>query len=69
MSKSKQIIELEEEHTAHNYHPLPVVLAKGSGVHVWDVEGIRYIDCLAAYSAVNQGKLFCFSLLLTNHIP
>lgn len=48
-------IHLEEEHTAHNYHPIPVVLERGQGVHVWDVEGKRYYDFLSAYSAVNQG--------------
>ncbi|CAM9765622.1 unnamed protein product, partial [Choristocarpus tenellus] len=42
-------------YNAHNYHPLPVVLSKGSGVFVWDVEGKRYYDWLSAYSAVNQG--------------
>ncbi|WP_422859382.1 ornithine--oxo-acid transaminase [Flagellimonas sp. S174] len=52
---SKQLIELEEKHGAHNYHPLPVVLSKGEGVFVWDVEGKRYYDFLSAYSAVNQG--------------
>lgn len=46
---------LEDKHGAHNYHPLPVVLAKGDGVYVWDVEGKRYYDFLSAYSAVNQG--------------
>lgn len=46
---------LEDKHGAHNYHPLPVVLAKGEGVYVWDVEGKRYYDFLSAYSAVNQG--------------
>lgn len=48
-------IELEEKYGAHNYHPLPVVLAKGKGIYVWDAEGKKYIDCLSAYSAVNQG--------------
>jgi ornithine--oxo-acid transaminase len=48
-------IELEDQHGAHNYHPLPVVLAKGEGVYVWDVDGKRYYDFLSAYSAVNQG--------------
>ncbi|MFY8189751.1 MAG: aminotransferase class III-fold pyridoxal phosphate-dependent enzyme, partial [Bacteroidia bacterium] len=48
-------IALEEEHGAHNYHPLPVVIEKGEGVHVWDVEGKKYLDFLSAYSAVNQG--------------
>lgn len=52
---SKQLIELEDKHGAHNYHPLPVVLAKGEGVYVWDVEGKQYYDFLSAYSAVNQG--------------
>lgn len=48
-------IDLEDKHGAHNYHPLPVVLEKGEGVFVWDVEGKRYYDFLSAYSAVNQG--------------
>ncbi|TXF91456.1 ornithine--oxo-acid transaminase [Neolewinella aurantiaca] len=48
-------IALEDEHGAHNYHPLPVVLSKGQGCHVWDVEGKQYFDFLSAYSAVNQG--------------
>jgi ornithine--oxo-acid transaminase len=52
---SAQLIELEDKHGAHNYHPLPVVLSKGEGVYVWDVEGKRYYDFLSAYSAVNQG--------------
>lgn len=52
---SKDYIAKEEKYGAHNYHPLPVVLAKGEGVFVWDVEGNRYFDFLAAYSAVNQG--------------
>jgi len=52
---SQQAIELEDKHGAHNYHPLPVVLAKGEGVYVWDVEGKKYYDFLSAYSAVNQG--------------
>lgn len=52
---SQQIMELEEKYGAHNYHPLPVVLSKGKGVHVWDVEGNRYLDFLSSYSAVNQG--------------
>jgi ornithine--oxo-acid transaminase len=50
-----QTIELEEIHGAHNYHPVPVVLAKGEGVFLWDVEGKKYYDFLSAYSAVNQG--------------
>jgi len=52
---SQQAIELEHKHGAHNYHPLPVVLSRGEGVHVWDVEGKKYYDFLSAYSAVNQG--------------
>jgi len=52
---SRQAIELEEKYGAHNYHPLPVVLSKGEGVFVWDLEGKRYYDFLSAYSAVNQG--------------
>lgn len=54
-TKTDSFIELEERYNAHNYHPLPVVLERGLGVHVWDVEGKQYIDCLSAYSAVNQG--------------
>jgi ornithine--oxo-acid transaminase len=50
-----EFIELEERHGAHNYHPLDVVVARASGIWVWDVEGKRYLDFLAAYSAVNQG--------------
>jgi ornithine--oxo-acid transaminase len=49
------LMELEERYNAHNYHPIPVVLEKGKGVHVWDVDGKRYFDFLSAYSAVNQG--------------
>ncbi|WP_405606153.1 ornithine--oxo-acid transaminase [Polaribacter sp. Asnod1-A03] len=52
---SNEAIELENKYGAHNYHPLPVVLSKGEGVHVWDVEGKKYYDFLSAYSAVNQG--------------
>jgi len=52
---SKQAIDLEYRYGAHNYHPLPVVLARGEGVFVWDVEGKKYYDFLSAYSAVNQG--------------
>ncbi len=52
---SQQAIELEDKYGAHNYHPLPVVLTRGEGVHLWDVEGNRYYDFLSAYSAVNQG--------------
>lgn len=52
---SQQIIDLEDHYGAHNYHPLDVVLSRGEGIWVWDVEGNRYMDCLSAYSAVNQG--------------
>ena len=52
---SQYFINLEEKHGAHNYHPLPVVLERGDGVFVWDVEGKKYYDFLSAYSAVNQG--------------
>lgn len=52
---SQQAIDLENKYGAHNYHPLPVVLSRGEGVHVWDVEGKQYYDFLSAYSAVNQG--------------
>ncbi|PJB14624.1 MAG: ornithine--oxo-acid transaminase [Flavobacteriales bacterium CG_4_9_14_3_um_filter_32_8] len=54
-TKSQQAIELENNYGAHNYHSLPVVLEKGKGVYVWDVEGKKYYDFLSAYSAVNQG--------------
>lgn len=54
-TKSERLMELEDNYGAHNYHPIPVVLEKGEGVYVWDVEGKRYFDFLAAYSAVNQG--------------
>lgn len=61
--KTNQLIEIEQELGAHNYKPLDVVLSKGSGVWVWDVEGNKYLDCLSAYSAVNQGhchpKILC----------
>lgn len=52
---SQKAIDLESKYGAHNYHPLPVVLSKGEGVYVWDVEGKKYYDFLSAYSAVNQG--------------
>ena len=52
---SQKFIELEDRYGAHNYHPLPVVLKKGKGVYLWDVEGKKYFDFLSAYSAVNQG--------------
>jgi ornithine--oxo-acid transaminase len=55
MSLSEQLISLEDKYGAHNYHPIPVVIDRGEGVYVWDVEGKRYFDFLAAYSAINQG--------------
>src|SRR5690349_20491474 len=54
-SGASSFIGLEERYAAHNYHPLPVVLTRGEGAFVYDVDGKRYLDCLAAYSAVNQG--------------
>jgi ornithine--oxo-acid transaminase len=55
IDSSKRAIDLENKYGAHNYHPLPVVLSKGEGIYVWDVEGKKYFDYLSAYSAVNQG--------------
>ena len=52
---AQKAMELEDKYGAHNYHPLPVVLERGEGVYVWDVDGKQYFDFLAAYSAVNQG--------------
>lgn len=54
-ASSQELMQLEDQYGAHNYHPLPVVLARGKGVHVWDAEGKKYYDFLSAYSAVNQG--------------
>lgn len=54
-TRSEELMELENRYGAHNYHPLPVVLSRGEGVFVWDVEGKKYYDFLSAYSAVNQG--------------
>ena len=56
-SKTAAVIEREDKYGAHNYHPLPVALARGEGVFMWDVDGKRYYDFLSAYSAVNQGGL------------
>src|SRR5664279_1150130 len=53
--QTKEFIDLEEKYGAHNYNPLDVVIERGKGVWVYDVEGNKYLDCLAAYSAVNQG--------------
>lgn len=55
ISSSEEAIKLEDKYGAHNYHPLPAVLSRGEGVFMWDVEGKKYYDFLAAYSAVNQG--------------
>ena len=55
IKNSQDAINLEDKYGAHNYHPLPVVLSKGDGIYVWDVEGKKYFDFLSAYSAVNQG--------------
>ena len=55
ITSSKEAIALEDQYGAHNYHPLPVVLSKGEGVYLWDVEGKKYYDFLSSYSAVNQG--------------
>jgi len=55
ITSAREAIALEDKYGAHNYHPLPVVLTKGEGVYVWDVDGKRYYDFLSAYSAVNQG--------------
>lgn len=52
---TRHFLDLEARHGAHNYHPLPVVLSRGKGVHVWDVDGRRYFDFLSGYSAINQG--------------
>lgn len=57
MLKTTEFIALEEEYGAHNYHPLDVVLVRGEGVWVWDVDGNQYLDCLSAYSALNQGHV------------
>lgn len=55
IESQRHFIELEEAYGAHNYHPLPVVLERGKGIHVWDTDGKQYLDFLSAYSAVNQG--------------
>ena len=60
---SQEAIELENKYGAHNYHPLPVVLSRGEGIYVWDVDGKKYFDFLSAYSAVNQGH--CHPKIIT----
>ena len=57
MTISQDFIEIEEQHGAHNYHPLDIVITRGEGVWVYDVDGKRYLDCLSAYSALNQGHV------------
>src|SRR5512135_145426 len=57
MTTSAELIRIEVEYGAHNYHPLDVVLTRGDGVWVYDVEGKRYLDCLSGYSALNQGHV------------
>ena len=54
-SLSQKYIDIEDKYGAHNYHPLPVVLERGEGVFVWDVDGKKYFDFLSSYSSVNQG--------------
>ncbi|GAC1372129.1 MAG: ornithine--oxo-acid transaminase [Hymenobacter sp.] len=61
-SRAEQLMQLEDQYGAHNYHPLPVVLTRGEGVHLWDVDGKHYYDFLSAYSAVNQGH--CHSRII-----
>ncbi len=53
--RTEEYIALEDRYNTHNYNPLDVVLERGEGVWVWDVEGKRYLDCLSSYSALNQG--------------
>ncbi len=65
MTKASEYIELEDRYGAHNYHPLDVVVERAEGAWVWDVEGKRYLDFLAAYSAVNQGH--CHPRLVEAH--
>ena len=62
ISRAEYLMELEERYGAHNYHPIPVVLEKGRGVHLWDINGKVYYDFLSAYSAVNQGH--CHPLII-----
>jgi len=63
---AQHYLELEEQYGAHNYHPLPVVLSRGKGVHVWDVDSKQYFDFLSGYSAVNQGH--CHPVILQTFI-
>ena len=63
---TKSFLDLEDQYGAHNYHPIPVVLEKGEGVFVWDVEGKKYYDFLSGYSAVNQGH--CHPIIIKSLI-
>ena len=63
-SMTQYYLELEEKNSAHNYHPIPVVLSRGEGVYVWDVEGKRYYDFLSGYSAMPN---HCPSLYITDY--
>src|SRR5436190_11981330 len=54
-SRAEQLMQLENQYGAHNYHPLPVVLTRGEGVYLWDVDGKKYLDMMSAYSAVSHG--------------
>jgi ornithine--oxo-acid transaminase len=54
-TRSRQLIDLADRYGAHNYHPLDVVIEKAEGIWVWDCAGRKYLDCLSAYSALNQG--------------
>ena len=58
-ARAKHFIDLEDKYGSHNYHPLPVVIERASGVYVWDVNGKRYVDFLSAYSAVNVSAPRC----------
>jgi ornithine--oxo-acid transaminase len=62
-ANSQSYIDRETKYSAHNYHPLPVVLERGEGVYIWDVDGNRYFDFLSGYSAVNQGH--CHPKIIT----
>ena len=68
-AEADAMIAREAAHGAHNYHPLPVVLSRGEGVHVWDVAGKRYFDFLSAYSAVNQGHCHPRLVAVTSIVP
>ena len=79
MRTTQEFLAEVDQYSAHNYHPLPIVLTKGEGAWVWDVEGRKLLDCLAAYSAVNQGHrhpaivqaavIYVLRLLIDEDIP